>query len=224
MSDQPSASPPPHRRRSSIVDLFSPRGGNNTNAVSSSPPSGSASSSNAPQHRRGMSITTMGLASSAPGQASPYDAFARQRRASIAASSASSSPDFKNSFGDDPVVVEDDENVKSPTGNHSGSFARRVSFGAQAMRDVKQGSGPGSPGAGEGFNWSESLRDRTKRSPSFSSSANPFAANANRARAPSSNAPEPPKELPKAAEPVPARKRKPDHLGERMLRGDFMMD
>jgi len=148
MSDQPSASPPPHRRRSSIVDLFSPRGGNNTNAVSSSPPSGSASSSNAPQHRRGMSITTMGLASSAPGQASPYDAFARQRRASIAASSASSSPDFKNSFGDDPVVVEDDENVKSPTGNHSGSFARRVSFGAQAMRDVKQGSGPGSPGAG----------------------------------------------------------------------------
>ena len=76
--------------------------------------------------------------------------------------------------------------------------------------------------SGEGFNWSENLRDRTKRSPSFSASANPFAS---RTRALSSTAPEPPKEMP-VAKPVstPPKMKKPDHLGERMLRGDFMMD
>jgi hypothetical protein len=36
-------------------------------------------------------------------------------------------------------------------------------------------------------------------------------------------APEPPKDMPKPA-PVPQKFKKPDHLGERMLRGDFMMD
>lgn len=147
MSEQPT--PPPNRRRASIVELFSSRGSNNNNnAMSSSPPSGVAASPNASQHRRGTSITTMGLNNSSGGQTSPYDAFARQRRASIAASSASGSPEFRNSFGDEPAVIEDDEPAKSPTINPSGSFARRVSFGAQAMRDVKQGSGPGSPGAG----------------------------------------------------------------------------
>jgi hypothetical protein len=224
----------------------------------------------------------MGLTGNANGQTSPYNAFARQRRASVATSTASGSPEFKNSFGDDPVVIEEDDGPKSPTTNPAGSFARRVSFGAQAMRDAKQGSGSGSSGAGrrpskslfslsentendppprarvpsdmaktsgksrglyshppaslegavtnsvitgEGFNWSEALRDRTKRSPSFSSSANPFAANTNRMRSTSTTAPEPPKEMPKAVEPVPPPKmRKPDHLGERMLRGDFMMD
>jgi hypothetical protein len=30
--------------------------------------------------------------------------------------------------------------------------------------------------------------------------------------------------MPKPAEPLPITKKKPDHLGERMLRGDFMMD
>jgi hypothetical protein len=223
----------------------------------------------------------MGLGNSA-GQPSPFDAFARQRRASVATSSAASSPEFKNSFGDEPAVIEEDESTKAPVVNPSHSFARRVSFGAQAMRDARQANAPGSPGAGrrpssslftldennenkppqrrvspgtaktagksrgrplsypeshsplctstdfspgEGFNWSEALRDRTKRSPSFSASANPFAAaNANRARAASTNAPEPPKEMPKPTEPVPMKMRKPDHLGERMLRGDFMMD
>jgi len=39
------------------------------------------------------------------------------------------------------------------------------------------------------------------------------------------NTPEPPKEVPKPAPaPAPSRFKKPDHLGERMLRGEFMMD
>ncbi|KPI45691.1 uncharacterized protein AB675_771 [Cyphellophora attinorum] len=257
MADQSQPSPPPNRRRSSIVEMFTGRPALSSSG-SSSPPSGSSTSPNAPQHRRGMSITTMGLTGNANGQNSPYNAFARQRRASVATSTASGSPEFKNSFGDDPVVIEEDDGPKSPTTNPAGSFARRVSFGAQAMRDAKQGSGSGSSGAGrrpssslfslsentendppprarvpsdmaktsgEGFNWSEAMRDRTKRSPSFSSSVNPFATNNNRMRSTSTTAPEPPKEMPKAVEPVaPPKMRKPDHLGERMLRGDFMMD
>ena len=147
MSEQPESPRPSNRRRASIVELFSSRGGS-ANAVSTSPPSGVASSPNGPQHRRGASITAVGLNNSASGQTSPYDAFARQRRASFAASSGSGSPEFRNSFGDEPAVIEDDETSKSPTMNSSGSFARRVSFGAQALRDVRQGNGPGSPGAG----------------------------------------------------------------------------
>lgn len=76
---------------------------------------------------------------------------------------------------------------------------------------------------GEGFNWSDALRDKTKRSPSFSAAPNPFASNQARNRSGSITAPEPPKEMPKPATPAPKLK-KPDHLGERMLRGDFMMD
>lgn len=77
---------------------------------------------------------------------------------------------------------------------------------------------------GEGFNWSEALRDRSKRSPSFSS-GNPFNQGIGRPRSASISNPEPPKELPKPIESPPTRMiKKPDHLGERMLRGDFMMD
>jgi len=86
------------------------------------------------------------------------------------------------------------------------------------------GSSPGSATGGEGFNWSEALRDRSRRSPSFSS-GNPFTQGGGRPRAVSNSNPEPPKEILKAAEPpVPVRMKKPDHLGERMLRGEFMMD
>ena len=231
-----------------------------------------------------MSITTMGLTANANGQNGPFNAFARQRRASVATSSASGSPEFKNSFGDEPAVIEEDDTARASP-NASTSFGRRLSFGAQALREVKQGNSQGSPGAGrrpssflstldennenktpsrpvssgkaktpgkdrglppaiscilsplsptskdvlmislgEGFNWSEALRDRTKRSPSFTS-GNPFA---NRPRATSSGAtdapPAPPQEMPKAVETPKSRMRKPDHLGERMLRGDFMMD
>lgn len=80
---------------------------------------------------------------------------------------------------------------------------------------------------GEGFTWSDAFRDKTKRSPSFSSSANPFVSNParNRSASTSASAPEPPKEVPKPAPaPAPSKFKKPDHLGERMLRGEFMMD
>ena len=269
---------PPQRRRSSFVEFFQSRTAPNA-PTSSSPPSNSTPTAipKSTGHNRSLSAA-LGLSTSSPSQSNPYNAFQRQRRASVT-TSGSGSPEFRNSFGDEPAVIEEDEPMK-PMGNTppSPSFGRRLSFGAQALRDVRQASGPGSPGAGrqpssslytlsegqetkaprtaatggksrglsslpqyslgpkspsrassrgdiancfpgEGFNWSESLRDRTKRSPSFSA-GNPLAT---RARAPSIPAAEPPKEIPKPA-PAPVKMKKPDHLGERMLRGDFMMD
>ena len=270
---------PPQRRRSSFVEFFQSRSATNA-PTSSSPPSNSTPTAipKSTGHNRSLSAA-LGLSTSSPSQSNPYNAFQRQRRASVT-TSGSGSPEFRNSFGDEPAVIEEDEPMK-PIGNTppSPSFGRRLSFGAQALRDVRQASGPGSPGAagrqpssslytlregqenkapttaatggksrglsslpqcslgpklslcvslhvhttnclsGEGFNWSESLRDRTKRSPSFSAGS-PMTA---RPRAPSIPVAEPPKEIPKPA-PTPVKMKKPDHLGERMLRGDFMMD
>ncbi|KIV78021.1 hypothetical protein, variant 1 [Exophiala sideris] len=257
MTDQkdPPSPPPQRRRRSSFIEMFNrPQ---STSAVSSSPPSTTVPPNPTPsQHRRGTSISGLGLTTNSSSQPSPFTAFQRQRRASIATSSTSSSPDFKNSFGDEPAVLEEDDSIQGAANPPSPSFARRVSFGAQALRDVKLGSSPGTAGGGrrpssslftlvensenttplrqetsgtaktaEGFNWSEALRDRSRRSPSFSS-GNPFTQGANRPRAASITNPEPPKEITKPVEPIstPVRMKKPDHLGERMLRGDFMMD
>jgi len=169
----------------------------------------------------------LGLLAVSPEQ-SPFSAFAKQRQTSESTSSGTGSPDFKNSFADEPAVIEDDATNAQPNPPSSPSFARRMSFGAQALRDVKHGGGSGS-GGGEGFTWSDAFRDKTKRSPSFSSSVNPFASNPARNRSASTNAsisaPEPPKEMPKPAPaPTPQKFKKPDHLGERMLRGEFMMD
>ncbi|KIW17515.1 hypothetical protein PV08_04709 [Exophiala spinifera] len=254
--NRPSSPAPQHRRRSSFIDMFNPRSNTTNTGLSSSPPTNTSSTPNTNHHRRGTSITGLGLTTNPSGQ-TPFSAF--QRRASIATSSVSSSPDFKNSFGDEPAVIEEDDTTTQAIGQPpSPSFARRVSFGAQALRDVRMGSSPGSAAGGgrrpssslftlvensnsenatpsrpsltgtakttEGFNWSEALRDRSRRSPSFSS-GNPFAQGASRPRSGSISTPEPPKEIPKAVEPpAPARMKKPDHLGERMLRGDFMMD
>jgi hypothetical protein len=175
MSDQPSP-PSPQRRRSSIVDLFSSRPAlsvaapNNAPANQTSSPSstGVPPSPNTAQHRRGASITALGLAGSSPGSSSPFGAFARQRRASIATSSGSGSPEFRNSFGDEPAVLEDEEIVRPPINSPLG---RRLSFGAQALRDVKQGGSPGNSGAGRRpssslFTLSESNENRAPLSQS----------------------------------------------------------
>jgi hypothetical protein len=150
MSSQnaPPSPPPPSRRRSSFVEMFNPRF-NSTSAVSSSPPNAVPTSPSVPQHRRGTSITALGLTTNPNGQ-SPFSTFGGlQRRASVASSTASSSPEFKNSFGDEPAVIEEDETPRSATNPQgSPSFARRVSFGAQALRDVRLGGSPGASGGG----------------------------------------------------------------------------
>ncbi|EXJ81293.1 hypothetical protein A1O3_07583 [Capronia epimyces CBS 606.96] len=254
--DPPPSPPLQHRRRSSFIDMFTPRI-HPTTHVSSSPPSATVPTTpGVPQHRRGTSITALGISTSTGNQPSPFAAFQNQRRASIATSSAASSPEFKNSFGDEPAVIEEDDPARAtihPPG--SPSSARQVSFGAQALRESSRLAGSPSTSvggrrppslfpleenpvnatpsrratsgtaktAGEGFNWSEAIRDRSRRSPSFSS-GNPFAHGPSRPRAASISHTEPPKEIVKPVETTPQRLKKPDHLGERMLRGDFMMD
>ena len=147
MSDQstsaPSSNPP---RRMSISAIFAPLSNNPSGNASSPPSAGVPATPDTAQHRRGMSISALGLGGAGNGQATPYNAFARQRRASISTSSAASSPEFRNSFSDDNAVIEEDE--KGFGGPPSPSFARRTSFGAQALRDVRQGSVAGAPNRG----------------------------------------------------------------------------
>lgn len=224
MSDSTGAppSPPQRQRRRSFVEMLNPRAFSNASPPSTSPPSAVPTSASVPNNRKSMSMA-LGLSGAGNSPDSPYNAFTRQRRASISTSSASGSPEFRNSF-DDGAVIEDDDKVGPMTTPPSPSFARRLSFGAQALRDVRQGGSSPGNSAGEGFNWSDAMRDKNKRS--SISGANPFGANHSRSKSFTAPAPQPPKEMPQPARVAspPARAKKPDHLGERMLRGDFMMD
>lgn len=120
--------------------MLNPKGFGSGSSFSTSPssavpvapaPAGSA------QRKTSMSMA-LGLSSAGGGQESPYNAFTRQRRASISNSSAASgSPEFRNSF-DENAVIEDDDKVPVMNSPPSPSFARRLSFGAQAMRDMRQ--------------------------------------------------------------------------------------
>lgn len=158
------------------------------------------------QQRRRMSITSLGLSGS-PTQSSAF-AQARARQDSV---SSGGSP----STSIDENAVEDGD--AAPSGSPTSPFARRMSFGARALRDVKTGTGNVN---GEGFNWSEQLRSRAERS---SSAAGPLASppgvSPGHHQNTTSAAPvEPPiKEMPKGP-------KVPDHFQERILKGDFYMD
>jgi hypothetical protein len=150
MSDQspPSSPTGPQRRRSSFADLFTSRP---SLSSSTTPPSVSVPPSlPRPQHTRGASVSIstkgLGLTGGSP-ESSPFTAFAKQRQASGSTSSNTGSPDFRNSFEDEPAVLEEDDSTNAAANPPpSPSFARRMSFGAQALRDVKQGSIGGSGG------------------------------------------------------------------------------
>lgn len=191
------------------------------------------------QQRRRMSITSVGLSGS-PTQSSVF-AQARARQDSV---SSGGSP----STSIDEHAVEDGEAV--PNGSPTSPFARRMSFGARALRDVKTGTGnngrvsmssascPPVKGrtstresfgkvsnhsaqrSGEGFNWSEQLRSRAERS---SSVVGPQAS-------PPGVSPGHHQRTTSAApvEPpikeMPKGPKAPDHFQERILKGDFYMD
>jgi hypothetical protein len=148
MSDQSPPSPTtPQRRRSSFAEMFTSRP---SMSSSTTPPSTSVPASlPRAQHTRGASVSTstkgLGLLGVSPEQ-SPFSAFAKQRQASASTSSGTGSPEFRNSFSDEPAVIDDDATSAQANAPSSPSFARRMSFGAQALRDVKQGGGSGSGG------------------------------------------------------------------------------
>jgi hypothetical protein len=180
-----------------FTDLFSKQNSN---------PSGQQTGNNtqANQQRR-LSITTLGLSGS-PTQTSTFGSRAF-RRGSLS-SSLGSVPNNED------AVAEDTEG-SSPGATPSSPFARRVSFGAQALREARAGS----IGNGEGFNWTEALRHRAERAPSIGGPVSPNPGrNVGHQRAASIATMEQPiREIPKQP-----KQNKPDFFQEKILRGDFM--
>ncbi|RMZ74007.1 hypothetical protein GMOD_00004827 [Pyrenophora seminiperda CCB06] len=139
MSSNDRNSPPLHspdgRRRASVTsqtfqDLFG-----RSNSYVGQPISGSGpiTTAAANAQRRRLSLTTIGLGAS-PGQTSPFLQTPRTRTESI--SSANSGSVDESPFEDDyaPSTATNGSNPATP-------FARRLSFGARAMRDVRQSNG-----------------------------------------------------------------------------------
>ncbi|KAF4309673.1 hypothetical protein GTA08_BOTSDO02963 [Botryosphaeria dothidea] len=243
MSDtnSPPRSPPPtERRRSSFAgqafaDLFgrqpngpSPNSNGNSNANYQGPITSAAAQAN----RRRLSLTTLGLSGS-PNQPSPFNAM-RSRGESV--SSATS-----GSFNESPFDDDDTSSSNSPPNTAATSpFARRLSFGARALRDVKQGNGSGNTSANgrarpnassksptpstnitatkgrDGFNFAENMRTRAERS-SISAASPGRVSPPMHHRAKSIATAEPIREVPKVA-------KAPDAFQERILKGDFYMD
>ncbi|KAF2710489.1 hypothetical protein K504DRAFT_333220, partial [Pleomassaria siparia CBS 279.74] len=158
--------------------------------------------------RRRLSLTTIGLSAS-PNQNLPF-VQARPRTESL--SSANSGSVDESPFEDDPPSSASASNPATP-------FARRLSFGARALRDVRQSNGSIGNSNGEGYNFAENLRSRAERT--SISSVHPIhvaQAQAHHHRAKSVTIMEPPaREMPKQA-------KVPDAMQERILKGDFYMD
>ena len=138
MSSDRNSPPPPsaatNRRRSSITsqtfqELFgrnnSIGGGQNTTSAYPGPITSAA----AQAQRRRLSLTTIGLSGS-PNQTSPFSAV-RSRAESV--SSANSGSVDESPFEDDPGP--------SASSVPNTPFARRLSFGARALRDVRTSNG-----------------------------------------------------------------------------------
>ncbi|KAK3677497.1 hypothetical protein LTR78_002347 [Recurvomyces mirabilis] len=112
---------------------------------------GPISQAAAQAQRRRMSITTLGLSGSPTG--TPYGSY-RGRHDSISSSNATSI---------DESAIEDDSSAREPATTPVTPFARRMSFGAQALRDVRSTSGSGGGGG--------TVQNGTKSPPA--TSANP---------------------------------------------------
>ncbi|KAK6821654.1 hypothetical protein RU639_007972 [Aspergillus parasiticus] len=220
-STSPISVPPSSRQRRAslasglgLADYLSKSGNQGTTSSVPTGPMASAVANAQSHHGRRLSITTLGLSGS-PTQTSPFGG--RNLRHGSVSSSMGSNP---ASLED--AVIEDNENGP-PSVTPTSPFARRVSFGAQALRDVRGGS----TGNGEGFNWSEALRTRAERAPSIGNNssnapqvqhtANPAQSGPHQRAASIASMEHPAREMPKQP-----RQNKPDFFQEKILRGDFM--
>ena len=179
MSDEStqSQSPPRPGRRSSFAgqtfaDLFSSgrpsisRG--TTDHLSSSSPSapqpvGPISKAAQQAQQRRLSLTTLGLSGS-PNQTSPFNTY-RTRGDSIG--SANSGSIEESAIAEDEAAAHDPNSGGSPTNT---PFARRTSFGARALRDIRGTSFSGQSGGGGGGAPGSPGQNGTN-SPSLSSSS-----------------------------------------------------
>lgn len=209
---------PPNDRRGSVTsttlsNLFHR---SNSTSVGTSNTRESVTSIAARDQRRRLSITTLGLSGTSPNPAStPFGL----RRGSISTN---------NSDSIDESAVDDEESAK--TGPTS-PFTRRMSLGAQAMRTLR--TGPVSPGSPDNnYNWSEQLRSRAESTvqghrPTFGPNrygSPPRGGTGQHDRAKSvSDMPAPPQQA-TTVKPKQPERPKPDHMQERILKGDFYMD
>ncbi|KAI0176480.1 hypothetical protein GGR52DRAFT_571440 [Hypoxylon sp. FL1284] len=232
---------------------------------SNSTSTGNGNSAVARDQRRRLSVTMLGLSGTTPNSGStPFGI----RRGSISTT---------NSDSIDESAVDDEESAKPAP---SPSFARRISFGAQAMRNLRTSpTSPGSngrppqesrrvskgnarappaivtsdslarrastsqastvlphrtpsdmlsPRAENGYNWSEQLRSRAEnslhghRSTHGSYGSPPRGGPHDRSKS-VSEMPAPPQQA-AAVKPKQPERPKPDHMQERILKGDFYMD
>ncbi|KAB8302947.1 hypothetical protein EYC80_006262 [Monilinia laxa] len=88
---------------------------------------GSISTAACQDHKRRMSISTLGLSSASPTQSSAFPFGGRRGSVSTASSSI------------DESAIDDDDGP--PMSTPTTPFARRMSFGAQALRTVRAGNG-----------------------------------------------------------------------------------
>lgn len=117
------------QRRGSITEYFRPP----QPAAYPGPISTAAAQAS---HRRRMSYSGSGLTGTSP--PAWFGSYSGARRGSISSvSSTTSSP------------IDNDNEEKSPIEPTTGSFARRLSFGARALRDVKRSMSFGVVGEGE---------------------------------------------------------------------------
>ena len=159
MSDEQPQSPPRGRRSSFAGQTFADLFGGGRSSVSkpaaennSPPPTsqlpGPISQAAQQAQRRRLSLTTLGLSGS-PNQTSPFNSI-RGRGDSIGSASANS-----GSIDESAIAEDDGPSAQQNSGSMPPSpFARRTSFGARALRDIRGnsfgggggGGGPGSPG------------------------------------------------------------------------------
>lgn len=150
MADENNNQPAQRARRSSFAgqtfaDLFGTgrpsvsRPDNGQNQTGQFP--GPITTAAAQAQQRRLSIATLGLSGS-PNSTSPYGSF-RGRRESI--SSANSGSIDESAIEDEPAGARD-ANTSTP----ATPFARRMSFGARAMRDIRTSTGGGGNSGGGG--------------------------------------------------------------------------
>lgn len=139
MSNENPNNSPPNERRGSVTsaafsNLFQRSNSLSGNSTGNGSHRKSVTAVAAQDQRRRLSVTTLGLSGTSPptpgANAAPFGI----RRGSISTN---------NSDSIDECAVEDDEPAKAPP---TSPFARRTSFGAQAMRTMQ--TGQTSPGSG----------------------------------------------------------------------------
>lgn len=194
------------RRRSSFVgqaftDMFSRSSRPSESSGTSPPAQGPITTAAAEASRRRLSVSTLNMGAS-PNQGSPMSA--RMRGESVSSSNV-------GSFDESAI----DDEPSSATAGNSGPFARRVSFGARALKDMKGGSGSV---PAEGFNWADNMRSRAERGSISGLSASPPTGGWTHSRSKSIAV----MDTPVRDNPKPVKV--PDQFQERILKGDFYLD